>query len=695
MTLESHAPYRRPLAVALTLAALALGSGLAPERLAAAPTPPPEPAAAPAAETTSDAPETMASETALLAHTLERDGIAIDVEMKPLAAGADATDRFLEGDTVEVTFRITDTATGQALSSLYPAAWLDLLPSSGSGANREVLTAGKETCRNKVESFIGGTLLAQPALDLNVYYVLALNADPSISVVDPLFGFGGSKLLDLVRLESPGEDWQLTADQRRLYVSMPAAGKVAVVDTAHWEVTETVPVGPGAAALLLQPDERYLWVAWEGGDEREPSGVSAIDTESLEVVARIETGRGRHELAASPEDRYLYVSNSADGTVSVVDVARLEKVADVAVGERPVSMAYSVVGRSLWLAHADGVITVVGGGDEPRVTARIEADPGLSLLRFAPDGRLGFAVSPEADTIHILDAAVPRILQTGDMEDEPYELAFSDELVYVAHRGSDIILMIPFDQIGVEGAPVPAIDFPGGQSPPGVMEDPSRAPMIVQAPGSTAVLLANPGDQAIYFYKEGMAAPMGHFKNYGRTPRAVEVVDRSLREQEPGVYRTTAQLPAGGLYDLALFVDSPRVVECVGLEVADRVTTPEDPVVVRFEAPPPGELVAGREVELGIRVSDHGEPLDGLHDVRVLTFLAPGTHQRRTLAEPAGDGLYRVRFTPSEAGVYYVFVEIASEGFPFNRSPAVILEVTDPSAAGASRETESVQEVSK
>ena len=38
-----------------------------------------------------------------------------------------------------------------------------------------------------------------------------------------------------------------------------------------------------------------------------------------------------------------------------------------------------------------------------------------------------------------------------------------------------------------------------------------------------------------------MAAPMGHFQNYGKQPRAVLVVVRSLREVRPGVYETTAR----------------------------------------------------------------------------------------------------------------------------------------------------------
>jgi hypothetical protein len=53
---------------------------------------------------------------------------------------------------------------------------------------------------------------ARPDVDLNTYYVLALNQEANISVIDPLLGFGTSKLLTLVILKSPGEDWELTSD---------------------------------------------------------------------------------------------------------------------------------------------------------------------------------------------------------------------------------------------------------------------------------------------------------------------------------------------------------------------------------------------------------------------------------------------------------------------------------------------------
>ncbi len=635
-------------------------------------------AAAPAA---SQEAASTSEKKASLHQRLVHEGIAVEVAMEAITNRGDGS--FQQGDPFRLRLEITDDHTGAALSSLYPAAWLDLLP-----AGMDPLADGPRSCQDKVEAFVGGALLAQPEVDLNVYYVLALNDEATISVVDPLFGFGGSKLLDMVFLRSPGEDWELTEDQRRLFVSMPDSDQIAVVDTATWQVETNIDVGPQPRRLALQNDERYLWVAWDG-DAAGSSGVSAVDTVSLREVVRVETGRGRtpgyfSDLAISDDDRYVYASNPTAGTVAVLDVATLEKIRELETGPEPRSLAYSAKSRALYVSHRDGQIAVVDGKTH-ELLGRAEAEPGLGRIRMAPGERLAFVVNPERDAVHILDVASGRVVQTADVEDQPYEVAFSDELAYIAHRGSETVLMIPLGGLGREGEPVPVIDFPGGEKPPGATDRPAVAETMVQAPGATAVLVANPGDGAIYYYKEGMAAPMGHFKNYGRQPRAVEVVDRSLKETAPGVYETAAKLLEPGRYDLAVFVDSPRVIECFEIEVApspERLAADQADrgAVVR----PLGErrrLQVGESVPLRFALSApySGEPRTGLGDVNVLTFLAPGVWQKRQWATEVEDGVYEIDFVPPKSGIYYVFLEVQSLGMSYSESKSLVLEATSES----------------
>lgn len=594
----------------------------------------------------------------LFSSTVVHEGIAVDLSVERADGRPGPA---LAGESARVRLSFRDTASGTPLSNLYPGAWMDLL---GTG-----LQPGAD-CRKKVESFVGGSILSRPTVDLNVYYVLALNQDATISVVDPLFGYGGSQLLAMVFLKSPGEDWALTAAGDRLFVSMPDSNRVAVVESASWKVVSEVETPSRPRRVGLQPDGQYLWVAHD-------SGVAVIDARSLEQVARIDTGKGTHDLAFSDDSRFAFVTNEADGTVSVIDVAKLAKVRDVEAGSRPVSLAWSGQAGAVYVSSADGALTAVDPESaEPR--ARLKAEPGLGRIRFAPGGRLAFVVNPERDAVHILDAASNRIVQTADVEDQPDQVAFSDELAYIRHRGSEIVLMVPLKTVGEAGRPVSVVDFPGGQHPPGRLPRPTPADGIVQAPGATAVLVANPEDQVIYYYKEGMAAPMGHFRNYGKQPRAVQVVDRSLREVRPGVYETLARLGRPGDYELALFVASPRLVHCFPVKVADNpalaAQRPKRPlgVEIRFDRK---EVKVGEEVRVRFRLTDpeSGAPRTGLDDVRALTFLSPGLSQQRQWATGLGDGLYEIAFRPEEEGLYYVFFEVPSAGLELRNSPNLTL----------------------
>ena len=392
-----------------------------------------------------------------------------------------------------------------------------------------------------------------------MYYVVTLNHNATLSVVDPRFGFGGTKLLALVPLAARGDDWVLGPGGRQIFVAMPDANQVAVVDTLTWAVTANLPGGVRPHRIAIQPDGRRLWVAG-GAEAGLDSGVTVLDPEGGRVLARIRTGPGRHDLAFSDDSRHAFVTNAGAGTISVIDTEELREEAPIRTGRRPESVAYSTrAGLAYVTDPLDGTVVAVDPAAR-RVAARVEAGEGLGAIRFSPDGRAGFLVNPSRNTVAVLDPTTNRVVQTAKVEEGPDRVAFTDEFAYVRHRGSVSVMMIGLATAGREGSPLSVVPFPAGEKPPGAMDDPTPADSIIAAPGSGAVLVANPGDRSVYYYKEGMSAPMGTFSNYKRSPRAVLVIDRSLRERgRPGTYEATARLDRPGAFDVVLFLDQPRV----------------------------------------------------------------------------------------------------------------------------------------
>jgi hypothetical protein len=241
--------------------------------------------------------------------------------------------------------------------------------------------------------------------------------------------------------------------------------------------------------------------------------------------------------------------------------------------------------------------------------------------------------------------------------------------------------MIPLKEIGREGQPVPVAEFTGGEAPFG----PSLclADGIVSAPGETAVIVANPQDKTIYYYMEGAAAPMGNFGNYGRAPRAVMAIDRSLRETEPGVYETTAEMPPAGAYDTVFFLDSPRLAYCFESEVRPNPAASEAARgAVRLECVGGQTLRALTPAHLAFRLRSAEKPdsvsVSAPNDLTITSMLAPGRWHLSREAAPAGDGTLVFSFTPPESGVYYFYASSASLGPALSRAPCVVLEAGAP-----------------
>lgn len=609
-----------------------------------------------------------------------QEGVAVELMIDPVSGGAVKSGDVLEGEDYAVRFKITDNRTGAPLTGLHPTAWMDL-------RDPGKLTGGKD-CRQKIQAFLQASLSSRPDIDLNTYYILALNEDASISVIDPLLGYGSSKLLAMVLLKKPGEDWVLSNDKRQLFVTMPLANQVAVVDTNTWKVITNIDAGKKPARILFQQDQKYIWVGNDAQDGSE-SGVSVIDPAVPRVVAVIKTGAGHHEIAFNTDDRYAFVTNKQDGTLSVIDVQKLTKIKDIKIGAQPASIAFSALSKGIYVANeGDGTIAVVGGPNQ-EVLARLTAKPGLKAIRFVPGGRWGFVASSKEDAVHIVDSSTNRFVQTVEVGKSPDKISFTKTFAYVRSLGTEQVSMIQLESIG-KGGKVPVLDFPGGQIAPEKSSNQAVADSIVAAPEGESVLVANPMDKTIYYYTEGMAAPMGSFQNYSHEPRGVMVWDGSLRETGPGTYSTNVKMTASGEYDVAYLLDSPRIYHCFDMSVkpnaALRKNDERVPIFVQTLIQDT-KIQTGVEFKLQFKVMDSktNEPRPGLKDVGVLVFLAPGIWQNRLWAKSAADGKYEVSFTPPKSGVYYVFVYCPSLGVRYNQLPYVILEANEEKAAAPAK----------
>ncbi len=596
--------------------------------------------------------------------TFSGQGISIEFSATPSRASQRSASQVIAGEEATVRFKITGSNGDVPLTNLRPVAWVDQRPTKEPIGVRE--------CREKVQAFLQPSFSKRPTVDLNAYFILALNNEANISVIDPLSGFGGSKLYTLIPLKSPGEDWVMSADNKRLYVSMPRVNQVAVIDIPTWKVMANIDAGMKPARVALQHDGRYFWI---GNDD----GVTVIDTHATKVAAQLKTGTGPHEIAFTDDDRLAFVTNKDAGTLSVIDVRKLAVLQEIKIGLQPAAIAFSSLSQTVYVANeGDGTIVAVGAAKQ-EIIARIQTEPGVRSISIPSDGRYGFAVNTIKNKVYAFDLSSNRVVQSVPVGPGSDQISFTKQFAYVRSRGSEFVTMIKIADLGKEAA---VTKFPGGQRAPGESLSTSVAAAIVPAPEDGAVLVANPADKMIYYYTEGMAAPMGSFQNYKRDPRALLVMDNSLRETERGVYTTTLRFDNPGHYDVAFLLDSPRLINCFELSVAENPNAPKKPETAIKIEPLVKQASArvGERFDIRFKVFDAktAAPKSDLKDMAVLVFLAPGIWQQRELAKPLGDGVYETSFVPPNAGVYYVFFQSATLGLQFNQSTPLTVQAAKP-----------------
>lgn len=611
--------------------------------------------------------------------TITRNGLTVEFAARA-AVQKGESDKIVAGQDVEVRFKVTDAVNGTPVSNAAPGVWIDARKKAGGIMQKadEV----EDSCREKIGYFLQRGLSYRADIDLNAWFILALNQKASITVIDPLFGYGGQRTVTLIILNSPGEDWVMGRDSRTLFVALPGTDEVAVVDTAIWKVTTSIKVGRRPVRLVLQQDGRYLWVGHEGG-------VSVIDSEKRAVVQEIATGGGRHDIAVSKGDHETFVSNPAEGTVSVIDVGALKTVATIAVGGSPGAIAYSPLARAAYVADAkNGVISVIEPGAR-RVVATMKAKPGLYALQFTPDGRWGFSANPLSNEVIVIDASTNRIVNRLEVDGAPDQVSIGSNFAYVRATTSADLSLIALDSLGKE-QPAVVKTIPGGQSAPLADADlPATAPVIVPTPDQGTVLVANPSDKAIYLYSEGMNAPMGSFQNTRREMRAVLAVDRSLRETEPGVYTGHLRLPAAGAHDVAFHMSSPPVSHCF------TITAERDPALAARSVKPyrleflaeERDFAAGDTARVQVRLSNpaSSEPISDLTDLEAQIFQVPGTWRVLRPAKPLGDGIYEIAIKLPQPGVYYINLASTSLHARYTDLPSLVLrarEARSPAAKG-------------
>lgn len=604
--------------------------------------------------------------------TVEKGGVRITFHAERV--DEEDVDRPLKrGDKLQLAFQITDEVANEGLAGLHVGAWLVPRPMEATKAPDEKAT------RDIVRKLIGSSLSSGAYTNLNTFFFVTLNEDRTLALMDPFLDFSRTRMKRILQLPTVGTDIATGPGDQLLFVALPENGEVWVIDALTLELRNRVSAGAAPRRLDGQPGSGYVWVS-DDASER----VFVLDGLTGELVDTIDAGAGEKRFAFDSEGLHAYVCAVDTGTVTAVETRSLtpRTLADL---QGAVSgFAYSEAARTLYAcAEGSGEITAIDSRSGSKRPAP-PVPPGSGPLYATRDGRWIFAVDTAGNRVHVLDAATgdpPRAIQTGAM---PSQVAFTEGYAHVYSEASRFLTVIHLSALADGGTP-PTLQIPITQDSP-ENPDPGRVgDFVVPTPEDSSVLIAAPDEKLVYYYAEGMMAPMGSYQNYSRAPVAVAVVDRSLQDMGNGFYTTVAPLEYHGIVDVYTYLDEPtQIFGHFELEVEPDVVTVEEqekhkPLAVPEPVTPATTLAVGQETLFRFRLfdTDDQSPVADQGDVRVMAHARYGNWQFRAPARALSDGTYEVPVTLPEKGDYLFYVQSAALNLGYASHAAMEVTATD------------------
>jgi DNA-binding beta-propeller fold protein YncE len=135
------------------------------------------------------------------------------------------------------------------------------------------------------------------------------------------YGGGGLAMIDAasgdrigeIKLKGHPESFQLEKSGPRIFVNIPTARQIAVVDREKRAVTASWPTGDAAANYPMALDEtrHRLFIGF-----RKPARLVVVDTESGKVVAQLESPGDADDIFYDGSRRRVYVSGG-EGSVGI------------------------------------------------------------------------------------------------------------------------------------------------------------------------------------------------------------------------------------------------------------------------------------------------------------------------------------------------------------------------------------------
>ncbi len=233
--------------------------------------------------------------------------------------------------------------------------------------------------------------------------------------------------------------------------------------------------------------------------------VMLIDPSTNTVVGQIQGIEVNHGAVASPDGTRLYVTDEAESTLDVADLATLKVIKRIPLTNHPNNVAVSKDGKRVYAAivAGAGAVDVIDTATLTRVKS-IRTEGGIHNTYVTPDGRFVVAGSIPGRKITVIDQRTEEIVWTLPTRDGVRPMAFetapdgSTRRLFAQLSNFNGFIVVDFATHGIVGE-VTLPDVPASERvTEGLQGSPAHG-LAVTPDGQTLCVLSKMNTR-IYFY---------------------------------------------------------------------------------------------------------------------------------------------------------------------------------------------------
>jgi PQQ-dependent catabolism-associated beta-propeller protein len=233
------------------------------------------------------------------------------------------------------------------------------------------------------------------------------------------------KLNRLLKSGSDPEQFDLSHDGKRLFISNEDSGTLTVVGIASGAVEATVPVGKEPEGVRVTPDGRWIVVTSESGN-----AIYVIDAHTLKMVKSVPVGKRPRDVAFAPDSRTVYVSGEFDASVytttigdsaSAADSASAVKLVQLRPEARPMGVVLDALHKRLFVSTGrGGTIAVVSLEGDPKLVTEIQVGARPWGMALSHDGKRLYTANGSSNDVTIIDTTTLQVLKKVAVGKSPW-----------------------------------------------------------------------------------------------------------------------------------------------------------------------------------------------------------------------------------------------------------------------------------